>query len=75
MTLGSQPQKGVTTYALSANRQRPFAGAAHAAVFNTWRRFRGQVLYVVPPFVALYLIIDYAEKRYGLCQEDPRDTG
>lgn len=40
---GSPPQKGLTTYTLSANRQRPLKGAAHAAVFNTWRRFRGQV--------------------------------
>lgn len=62
-TPGSQPQKGVTSYALSANRQKPFAGAAHAAIFNTWRRFRGQVFYVAPPFVALYFIVDWAEKR------------
>lgn len=49
---------------MSANRQRPFAGAAHAAVFNTWRRFRNQVFYFAPPFVALYFILDWAEKKY-----------
>ncbi|KAI5793163.1 cytochrome b-c1 complex subunit 8 [Geopyxis carbonaria] len=60
---GSLPQKGVTDYALSANRQKPLAGAAHNAVFNTWRRFRGSALYVIPPFVAYYFIMDWAEKR------------
>lgn len=61
---GSQPQKGVTTYALSANRQKLFAGAMNAAVFNTYRRSRGQVMYFVPWGFALYFIIDWAEKRY-----------
>jgi hypothetical protein len=40
---GTLPHKGIVTYSLAANRQRPLAGAAHAAVFNSWRRFRGQV--------------------------------
>lgn len=62
--IGSLPQKGVTTYALSSNRQRPLAGTAHAAVFNSWRRFKGSVLYVIPPFVAYYFIMDWAEKRF-----------
>ncbi|KAJ5361293.1 hypothetical protein N7541_002137 [Penicillium brevicompactum] len=42
------PQR-IATYSLSPNRQRPFAGAGHAAIFNVFRRFRHQVLYVVPP--------------------------
>ena len=63
LVAGSQPQKGVTSYALSSNRQRPFAGALNAAIFNTWRRFRAQVFYVAPPFIALYFILDYAERR------------
>ncbi|KAH8145885.1 uncharacterized protein LAJ45_10027 [Morchella importuna] len=62
-SFGSPPQKGVTTYTLSANRQRPLKGAAHAAVFNSWRRFRSQALYVAPPFVVAYLLMDWAEKR------------
>jgi len=61
--LGSLPQKGITTYSLSSNRQNPLAGAGHAAIFNTWRRFKGSVLYVVPPFVAYYYIMDWAERR------------
>ncbi|KAJ5975679.1 hypothetical protein N7481_009386 [Penicillium waksmanii] len=56
------PQR-IATYALSSNRQRPFAGAFHAAIFNTFRRFRGQVLYVVPPFVIAYAALNWAVER------------
>ncbi|CAZ85951.1 unnamed protein product [Tuber melanosporum] len=62
-SLGSPPQKGITTYTLSANRQRPLAGTMHAAVFNSWRRFKGQVLYVAPPFVVAYFVMDWAVKE------------
>ncbi|KAF8417829.1 cytochrome b-c1 complex subunit 8 [Tirmania nivea] len=62
-SFGSLPQKGVTTYALSPNRQKPLAGTAHAAVFNSFRRFRQSVLYVVPPFIAGYMLMDWATKR------------
>ncbi|KAK7744611.1 Cytochrome b-c1 complex subunit 8, mitochondrial [Cytospora paraplurivora] len=58
-----QKQKGIVTYGLAPNRQNPFAGAAHAAVFNTWRRFSAQVLYVVPPFIAAYYIMNWAVER------------
>ncbi|KAI9819691.1 MAG: hypothetical protein M1832_003925 [Thelocarpon impressellum] len=61
--LGSQPQKGVTSYALSANRQRPLAGTLRAAVFNTYRRSKGQALYVVPPLIAAYLIMSWGTER------------
>ncbi|KAL8350134.1 hypothetical protein RB601_001377 [Gaeumannomyces tritici] len=60
---GGLKQKGIITYGISPNRQRPLAGAANAAVFNTWRRFRGQVLYVVPPFVAAYYAMQWAIHR------------
>ncbi len=56
-------QKGVNVYTLAANRQRPLAGAMHNAVFKSWRRFRGQVLYVVPPLIAMYYTIAWANKR------------
>jgi hypothetical protein len=59
----AQAQKGIVTYGLSANRQNPFAGAAHAAIFNTWRRASAQILYVVPPFVAAYYIMNWATER------------
>ncbi|KAL8776504.1 MAG: hypothetical protein Q9213_008245 [Squamulea squamosa] len=61
--LGSQTQKGIVTYALSANRQRPLAGVANAAVFNTYRRCKAQFLYVVPPFAFAYLLLNWATEK------------
>ncbi|PSS20348.1 hypothetical protein M430DRAFT_120005 [Amorphotheca resinae ATCC 22711] len=61
--MGSQPQKGIVSYALSGNRQRPLAGTLHAAFFNTWRRFSGQVLYVLPPFIVAYATMSWAIER------------
>ncbi|KAL8685537.1 MAG: hypothetical protein Q9218_007698 [Villophora microphyllina] len=60
---GSQTQKGIVTYSLSANRQRPFAGATSAAIFNTYRRSKAQFLYWVPPLVAGYLLISWANEK------------
>jgi ubiquinol-cytochrome c reductase subunit 8 len=59
-SFGGLPQKGITTYALSSNRQRPLAGTAYNAVFNTWRRFKGSILYVAPPFVLYYFVMNWA---------------
>lgn len=56
------PQR-IATYSLSANRQRPFAGAFNAAIFNTFRRFRHQVLYVAPPFIIAYAAMNWAVER------------
>lgn len=61
---GSPPQKGVVTYSMSPNRQRPLAGTLRAAIFNTFRRSKAQFWYVVPPFVAAYLALQWAEKEY-----------
>lgn len=60
---GGQPQKGIITFGLSPNRQNPLAGAAHDAVFNTWRRFYAQVFYWSIPAFLGYLIVDWANKR------------
>lgn len=49
---------------MSPNRQNPLAGAAHNAVFNTWRRFRTQVLYWAPPLIAAYYCMKWADERY-----------
>ncbi|KAF8468881.1 cytochrome b-c1 complex subunit 8 [Kalaharituber pfeilii] len=62
-SLGSLPQKGVTSYALAPNRQKPMAGTVYNGVFNTFRRFRQSVLYVIPPFVLGYYLMDWATKR------------
>ncbi|KUJ13327.1 ubiquinol-cytochrome c reductase complex ubiquinone-binding protein [Mollisia scopiformis] len=61
--LGSQTQKGVVSYGLSANRQRPLAGTLNAAIFNTWRRFRHQVLYFAPPLIIAYVTMEWAIER------------
>lgn len=62
---GGFKQRGIITYGLSANRQNPLAGTANAAVFNTWRRFKGQVLYFAPPLVFFYYAMEWATERYG----------
>ena len=51
------------TFGLAGNRQNPFSGAAHDAIFNTWRRTSAQILYIVPPMLAGYYIMDWATKR------------
>ncbi|KAF2137501.1 uncharacterized protein K452DRAFT_291544 [Aplosporella prunicola CBS 121167] len=62
-SLGSPPQKGVTSYALSNNRQRAMGGAFHNAIFNTWRRTRQQVLYWAVPMVIGYSTMAWAIER------------
>ncbi|KAJ5752651.1 ubiquinol-cytochrome C reductase complex subunit UcrQ [Penicillium odoratum] len=64
------PQR-IATYSLSPNRQRPFAGAFNAAIFNTFRRFRNQVLYVVPPFVVAYAAMNWAVERNEYLNSKP----
>jgi len=61
--LGSQTQKGITTYSISANRQSPLAGTLNAAIFNTWRRFKAQALYVIPPFAIAYATMNWAIEK------------
>jgi ubiquinol-cytochrome c reductase subunit 8 len=56
-------QRGLVTYSLASNSQRPLAGAMHNAVFNTARRVRGQWLYVAPPFLAAYLLLQWMEEK------------
>ncbi|EMR65721.1 ubiquinol--cytochrome-c reductase subunit 8 [Eutypa lata] len=60
---GGMKQRGIISYAMSPNRQNPLAGAAHAAVFNSWRRFRNQVLYWAPPMVFFYYTMEWAIER------------
>ncbi|CCH60376.1 hypothetical protein TBLA_0C05780 [Henningerozyma blattae CBS 6284] len=47
--LGSPKQKGITSYAVSPYAQKPLNGAFHNAFFNSWRRFRSQILFVAIP--------------------------
>lgn len=62
--LVARPEKGVATYTLSPNRQRLFPNFWHTAIFNTFRRFRHQVLYVAPPFIVAYSLMQWAIERY-----------
>ncbi|TVY37979.1 Cytochrome b-c1 complex subunit [Lachnellula subtilissima] len=68
---GSQPQKGVISFGLSANRQRPLAGTLNAAIFNVWRRFSHQVLYIAPPMIIAYLAMDWAIERNEYLNSKP----
>jgi hypothetical protein len=63
---GSPPQKGVTVYSMSANRQNPLAGTLNNAVFNTARRTRHQILYWAPAMVIAYYSMNWAIERYGI---------
>lgn len=69
--LGWAKHKGIASYALSANRQRPFAGALNAAIFNTARRSRNQILYVVPPFILAYGVMQWAIERLVATLDSP----
>ena len=61
--MGSQTQKGISSYSLSPNRQAPLAGAAHAAVFNTFRRTRNQILFWLPPLLVAYAAMEWAIEK------------
>ena len=62
-SLGSPTQKGIVTYALSANRQNPLAGTLHAAIFNTFRRTRQQIFFWAPPLLIAYSAMSWAAER------------
>lgn len=53
----------MVTYALSANRQRPLAGIVNAAIFNTWRRTKNQIMYFAPPLIIAYVAMDWAIQK------------
>ena len=58
------PQKGIVHYGLSQNRQNPLAGTASAAIFNTFRRTRNQILYWAVPMLIAYECMEWATERY-----------
>ncbi|KAF2742799.1 UcrQ-domain-containing protein [Sporormia fimetaria CBS 119925] len=60
---GGTPGKGVVTYSVSPNRLRPFAGAFTKGFFNTVRRTRNQIFYMVPPFILAYSAMQWAIER------------
>lgn len=62
--LGSMPQKGIVHYGISNNRTNPLAGTLRAAIFNTFRRTRGQILYWSVPIIIAYECMQWATERY-----------
>ncbi|KAF9691014.1 hypothetical protein EKO04_011209 [Ascochyta lentis] len=60
---GGRPGKGVVTYALSPNRQRPMATFIGKGFWNVVRRSRNQVLYFIPPLIAGYATMEWAIER------------
>lgn len=69
--LGSQKQKGVLSYSVSPNRQRPLAGTLNAAIFNTFRRTRHQILYWLPPLLIGYATMQWAIEKNEYLNSKP----
>ncbi|XP_005106267.1 cytochrome b-c1 complex subunit 8 [Aplysia californica] len=66
--------RGLVMYSLSPYEQKAFAGAFSKGVPNLFRRFRGQVFRVVPPFIAGYMIYNWADKEHArLMRKDPAE--
>ncbi|CAB3366757.1 Hypothetical predicted protein [Cloeon dipterum] len=66
--------RGLITYKISPFEQRAFAGFISHGIANTIRRFRGQALRVIPPFIATYLIYDSVEKQHHhMLRKNPAD--
>jgi len=47
------------------------AGAFKAAIFNTFRRSKDQILYWLPPFVLAYAIMEWATERNEYLNSKP----
>ncbi|KAI7887636.1 UcrQ family protein [Mucor mucedo] len=63
--MGGPTQRGVVTYILSPFEQKPFAGAAHNAVFNTARRVTSQIPYVGVAFGLGYLLYTQISAKHA----------
>jgi hypothetical protein len=50
-------------YGISNNRVNPMAGTMRAAIFNTFRRTRGQILYWGIPIILGYEAMEWAIER------------
>ncbi|XP_041073353.1 cytochrome b-c1 complex subunit 8-like [Carcharodon carcharias] len=64
----------IITYTISPFKQKAFANYFSKDIPNTWRRFKGQVFQIVPPFVALYLIYTWGNHEHELSmRKNPAD--
>ena len=57
------PQRDIVTYGIAQNRLNPLAGVWSSAVFNTFRRTRGQILYWGVPLLVGYSAMQWAIER------------
>ncbi|KAI9009371.1 UcrQ family protein [Phycomyces nitens] len=63
--MGGPTQRGIVTYILSPFEQKPFAGAAYNAVFNTSRRVASQIPYVGVAFGLGFYIYTVANTKHA----------
>ncbi|TGZ58765.1 hypothetical protein CRM22_009466 [Opisthorchis felineus] len=56
-------RRGIITYSLSPYEQNAFAGFLKHGFPNLMRRFREKVWIVAPPFIACYLVIEWANRE------------
>lgn len=54
--MGSPKQKYINMYTVSPYATRPLKGALYNSVFNVFRRFKNQVLFVVIPGTIVWTI-------------------
>ncbi|XP_069100830.1 cytochrome b-c1 complex subunit 8 [Pleurodeles waltl] len=55
----------IITYTLSPFEQKAFPHYFSKGIPNTWRRFRGQVFRVVPPFILMYLTYSWGNQEFA----------
>ncbi|XP_057318903.1 cytochrome b-c1 complex subunit 8 [Microplitis mediator] len=66
--------RGIVYFRLSPFEQKAFAGAISHGVPNMVRRFREQVLRVVPPFIIGYMVYSWANQEHErLVRKKPGD--
>lgn len=67
-SMGSPKQKRITIHSVSPYAQAPLHGSTQRAIFNSFRRFKSQVLYIAVPFAIVWSVWtearDYNEYLY-----------
>nr|XP_033782745.1 cytochrome b-c1 complex subunit 8 [Geotrypetes seraphini]XP_033782746.1 cytochrome b-c1 complex subunit 8 [Geotrypetes seraphini]XP_033782747.1 cytochrome b-c1 complex subunit 8 [Geotrypetes seraphini]XP_033782748.1 cytochrome b-c1 complex subunit 8 [Geotrypetes seraphini] len=55
----------IITYSLSPFEQKAFPNYFTKGIPNLWRRFRGQVFRVGPPFLLMYLVYSWGTQEHA----------
>ncbi|KAG0673043.1 ubiquinol--cytochrome-c reductase subunit 8 [Pichia californica] len=67
-SMGSPKQKRITIHSVSPYAQAPLHGSVDRAIFNSFRRFKAQVLYITIPLAIVWSVWtdarDYNEYLY-----------